>query len=295
MKSPLRRMRERRARKLARAMRPELERIERTARAAPLAQVLLAQRWRDLAAGGGPLPTFREVGFRCHSQFDEDGILLYLFSLLGTTNRVAVEICAGDGIECNAANLILNHGWHGVLFDGAEESVARGRRFYERHPDTWIHPPRFVRDWVTAENVDDLIRGAGVEGEIDLLSIDIDGMDYWIWKAIDIVRPRVVVCETHNIVPAELAITVPYDPHFEIRTPDFRSASPAAIAKLAAEKGYRLVGVHRLGFNAFYVRGDLGADLLPEVSVASCLEDPYSRRGRAERWPKVKDMGWVEV
>src|SRR5215831_18093539 len=94
-----------------------------------LVQVLLRQQYRELANRGGPLPDFADVEFRCNSQNGEDGILLYIFSLIGMTTHMALEICAGDGIECNAANLILNHGFHGLLFDGNAELIERGRAF----------------------------------------------------------------------------------------------------------------------------------------------------------------------
>jgi len=62
-------------------------------------QISLLQQYKNILAQNiKPLPTFDEVGFRCHSQFEEDGILLYLFAMIGTTNKVAVEVCAGDGI-----------------------------------------------------------------------------------------------------------------------------------------------------------------------------------------------------
>ena len=96
---------------------------------AQVGQVLLRLQYQDLARRRVDLPTLEDVEFRCHSQNGEDGILLYIFALLGTTNRKVVEICAGDGIECNAANLLVNHGWNGLLFDGDDEQIARGRAF----------------------------------------------------------------------------------------------------------------------------------------------------------------------
>ena len=68
------------------------------------------------------MPSFREVGFKAYSQFEEDGILLYIFSIIGVSNKKVVEICVGDGTECMAANLLINHGWEGLLFDGSEEN-----------------------------------------------------------------------------------------------------------------------------------------------------------------------------
>src|SRR4051794_16336778 len=151
---------------------------------AQIGQVLLRLQYQDLARRGTHLPEFSDVEFRCYSQNSEDGILLYIFSLLGTTDRRVVEICAGDGIECNAANLLINHAWRGLLVDGDPELAARGRAFYSTCRTTWISPPTFIDAWVTAENVDALITSQGFAGRVDLLSLDVDGNDYWIWKAL---------------------------------------------------------------------------------------------------------------
>ena len=259
-------------------------------------QKLLMQQYRSLATmGGEELPRFADVGFRKYSQFDEDGILLYIFSLVSPINRTCLEICAGNGRECMTTNLIVNHGWWGHLFDGDERNVRDGQRFFSHHKDTFFAPPKFTHAWVTAENVNDLIAKSGLSGAIDLLSLDIDGMDYWIWKAISIVQPQVVVCETYNMIPADKALTVPYDPLFAYESQDFLGASLAAMCNLGREKGYRLIGTNRYGFNAFFIKNGVGEEFFPEVHPAACLNDPVSTRLRAERWPLVEKMGWVEV
>lgn len=259
-------------------------------------QILLMLHYRDLLRRSvKPLPSFDEVGFRCCSQFEEDGILLYIFSLIGTVNKTAVEICAGNGIECNTSNLIINHGWQGFLFDGDRKNVEIGNKFYLNNKDTFLWPPQFKNVWITAENVNSILKNAGVNGEIDLLSLDIDGMDYWVWKALDFIKPRVVVCETHGIIDATKSITVPYNPNFKIEIPDYHSASLAAMTKLGNQKGYRLVGSHRYGFNAFFVRNSISDDLLPSVPVSACLNHPYAKHAMKERWPKVKGLHWEEV
>src|SRR5207245_1991562 len=151
------------------------------------------------AARGEPLPSFREAEFRAYSQFGEDGILLLLFAAAGAGGRRAVELCAGDGIECNAANLVVNHGWEALLVDGDPAHVARGAAFYRECDDTFLMPPRLVHSWVTAENVNGLIESHGFGGAIDLLSLDMDGVDYWVWKALTVASPRVVVLEYNNL------------------------------------------------------------------------------------------------
>jgi len=143
--------------------------------------------------------------------------------------------------------------------------------------------------------VNEAISASGVSGDIDLLALDIDGMDYWVWKAIECIRPRVVVCETHNAIAADDPLTVPYDPKFVIRTPDYFGASLSAMTALGQEKGYRLVGTNRYGFNAFFVLKDIGADLLPTVTPAECLQDPFTLEARTLRWPKIEHMKWTRV
>lgn len=262
-------------------------------------QQLLRLRYQELARSGGPLPSFDAAQFRVLSQNGEDGILWLLFAVLGVTNKRAVEMCAGAGIECNAANLIVNHGWEGFLFDGDPTNVRLGREFFARCQDTRVEPPRMIQAWITAENVNALLSDAGVTGQVDLLSLDLDGVDYWIWKALDAVEPRVVVVEYNNLWGPDDAVTVPYSANFVAQSsadgPDYAGASLAAFVKLAREKGYRLVGAERHGFNAFFVRAGLGETWFPEVPVAACLQHPFVRRSQRERWPKVRDREWVRV
>jgi hypothetical protein len=266
------------------------------------AQLQLQLVYRQLLASGTPLPALDDVGFKVFSQADEDGILLFLFSILGTVNKKCVEICAGHGMECNTANLIIHHGWTGLLVDGNPDLVQQGKAFYQSHGATFIYPPTFVASWITRNNVNDLVRTNGFEGEIDLLSLDIDGVDYWIWQALDAVSPRVVVLEYQDIIGPERALSVPYADDFNAYKypttqgmPNFCGASLTAFTKLARRKGYRLVGCNRYGFNAFFVREDLGQKALPEVPVSECFKHPKVLWGMKHRWPLVKDLPWAEV
>jgi hypothetical protein len=262
----------------------------------PVAQKSLMQSYRLLAAvAPQSLPSINDVGFRKYSQFEEDGILLYLFSLIPPINRTCVEICAGNGRECMTSNLIINHGWWGHLFDGSPANVEAGNRFFAQSRDTFLSPPRFTQAWITAENVNDLIARSGATGKIDLLSLDIDGMDYWVWKAVSVIDPQIVVCETHSLIPPDKALTVPYDPKFVFESEDYRGASLAAMCKLGKEKGYRLVATHRYSFNAFFVKEGVGERYFAATDPASCMTDPVTARQLREKWPQIKSMGWQEV
>ena len=244
-------------------------------------------------------PHLAELGFRKYSQFEEDGLLLYVFSVIGTTNRNVVELCAGNGIECMAANLIVNHGWHGYLFDGDESKVREGREFFARRPQLAMRQPVYRHAWLTAENVNDIV-GAELHGEIDLLSIDVDGMDYWLWKALDCVRPRVCIVEAANYIPSDLSLTVAYDPQAGMKEKPgletwYRGASLLAMTRLAKARGMRLIGANQHGFNCIFVRDDLGREHFPEVAVASCHANAMSAAAQRDLWPKIKDFGWQPV
>jgi hypothetical protein len=265
------------------------------------AQLLLSMAYRAKAQEQLIRP-LSEYGFSCYSQTDEDGILLYIFSVIGVTNRRCVEICAGDGIQCNTANLIINHGWNGLLVDGDRENVERGIRFYARSPRTCIYPPTLLHAWITRDTVNSLLVSSGFSGEIDLLSLDLDGVDYWIWEAITEIEPRVVVLEYQDILGPERSWTVPYADDFVAgqhsmtnAMPNFAGASLRAFVNLAKIKGYRLVGVNRYGFNAFFVRNDVGVDILPEISIEECFAHPKNLDGMRDRFPLVAEMPWVQI
>jgi hypothetical protein len=244
---------------------------ERTSPATKIVQRSLLLHYRTLVTSGDRLPSVWETGYRVFSQFDEDGVILFCLAVAGIRRGRFVDIGAGDGIvSSNTANLALNLGFHGLFVDAREAEIERGRRFYATHSDTRERPPVFVREFVTRENVNDIVRDSGFEGEIDLLSIDIDGNDYWIFEALECVRPRLVCIETHTELGLD-DFVAPYEPDFDWRRapPGTRiGASPVATTRLAERLGYRLVGANLYGFNTLYLRGDdVPVDVLPTVDV----------------------------
>jgi len=250
-------------------------------------QVGLRLKYRELFAAGSPLPSLSDVEFRCYSQNGEDGILLYLFSLLGTEHRRAVEICAGSGVECNTANLLINHGWQGLLVDGDAAQIAQGKAFYAQCPTTRFSLPTLVASWITVENVAALLAEHGFGWDVDLLSLDLDGNDYWIWQALPDLRPRVVVLEFNALLGPHESLSLPYDPKFQLdlsKLPYKAGASLPAFTKLAASRGYRLVGVHSLGFNAFFARDDLVPAGLPALTPEACFARTERLRGWSKSW-----------
>ncbi len=237
-----------------------------------IAQRSLFHYYQDRINSGRPVP-ISETGFRVFSQFEEDGILLYIFAVLGMGSKTFVEIGSDDGINSNCANLAFNFGWRGLFIDSNSESIRRGKRFYSKYPHPWMYQPLFLCADISPDNVNQLLTGNGISGEIELLSIDIDGDDYWIWTAIEVIQPKVVVIETHvrfgfhNIV-------VPYGRRGASDFSTHHGASPVAMMKLGNQKGYKLVGTNQLGFNFIFVKESLAPDILPAVDVNELLRHP---------------------
>jgi hypothetical protein len=267
-------------------------------RQSEVAQKGLIASWKQLQASGVILP-LDQVGFSRFSEFEEDGHLLYLLTLAGSTSRTVVEISSQDGRVCMATNLLVHHRWRGFLFDGDPVFVAEGQRFFASHPATRAVPPVMKAEWFTRENVNQVLAAAGVPAEIDVLSLDIDGNDLHLWNAMTL-RPRILICEFNNAVPSELALTIPYRPDFSFAALPadqalFRSASLAAYAAVGRRKGYRLVGINALGFNAIFLRNDVLAAEMPEIPVAALDANSFADEVRVKWWPRLAQLPWIEV
>jgi hypothetical protein len=212
------------------------------------------------------------------SQHGEDGITYELLKRVGmaTTNRVCVEIGAGHN-GGNAGFLVAGLGYRGLFLDGDEELVEIGRRFFDGCDVTYLH------SWISPDSVDDLLKRHGFVGDIDYLGIDLDSLDYWVWDAIRVASPKLVVIEYNQMFGAELAVTVPKIEGFRraertaegrMRWPKgYYGASLRAIARLGAAKGYRLVGTAPQGSNAYLVRDDVASDT-PAMSVTDAYRHP---------------------
>jgi hypothetical protein len=210
-------------------------------------------------------------GFKIYSQCEEDGIIQEIFKRIGVGNRTFVEFGVQTGIECNTVKLLVE-GWNGLWLEGRRSFVKKiqtGLRSFieKRHLAV-------SQAFVTAENINSLIEKGGVSGEIDLLSIDIDNNDYWVWKAINVINPRLVVIEYNATLPPPLSLVIPYDAGRETTGTNYFGASLEALVRLGRSKGYRLVGCNFSGSNAFFVRNDLAGDLFLDPPTAEEHYEP---------------------
>ena len=230
-----------------------------------------------------------DAEFKVFSQFGEDGILQYLIRQAGiqARERSFVEFGVENYTEANTRFLLLNDNWRGLVIDGSENHIAsiQASELY------WRHDLTALTSFITAENIDGLIAGAGFGGRIGILSVDIDGNDYWVWEQITSADPVIVVVEYNSVFGADRAVTTLYDPAFN-RTRAHHSnlywgASIKAFQALAARKGYALVGSNSAGNNAFFVRRDrLGA--IPELtSEQAHIRIPLPRFAQRGRPPNL--------
>lgn len=199
----------------------------------------------------------------------EDGIIQYLLSRLQPVPCTFADIGSGDGITSNCATLALHYNWSGVFIDQDTAQLAVGRRFYQKRVEQGA-AHQFVEAEVNKENINTLLKDAGLTGPVGLLSIDIDGNDYWIWKAIDIIQPAIVVVEA-KVEFGFRSVAVPYGPSNHHRAdPRYNGASVEAFRKLGEAKGYKLAGSNKQGYNLFFVKQDTA---IPAVTTADILHD----------------------
>jgi hypothetical protein len=244
--------------------------------------------------------------FTAFSQWGEDGILRHLLRHTPVARKIFVEFGVEDYTEANTRFLLETAGWSGLVLDGSEENIRRIRR----DEISWRYHLKAAHAFITRENIDDLLRDNGLTGEIGLLSVDIDGVDYWVWEAITVVQPAVVVAEYNSLFGPERAVTVPYDPQFQRSRSHFShsyyGASIAALTRLGNRKGFALVGSNSAGNNAFFVRRDLLRAPLREVSAAEAwvrrsFREARDRDGRLmlptfeEEAALIADLPLVEV
>ena len=217
-----------------------------------------ATRNRSLRHLGG----LQETEFSAYSQWGEDGIINWLVGMLPEIPRTFVEFGVVDYLEANTRLLLQMQNWRGLVMDSSEDNI----RAIKSQDISWKHDLTTKRAFIDCDNINSLITDSGFHGDIGLLSIDIDGNDYWVWKAIDAVRPAIVVSEYNAVLGDLHELTAPYQADFDRSRAHYSNqyfgASIRALTALAVAKGYTFVGTTSTGCNAFFVRNDFAPAIL---------------------------------
>lgn len=244
--------------------------------------------------------------FKIFSQWGEDGIVHYLLRHVTVPNQIFVEFGVENYQEANTRWLVEAHNWSGLVLDGSPQHVEA----IKSDVIYWKHQLKAVSAFVDADNINRLIKENGISGDIGLLSVDIDGMDYWVWKAIDVVTPAIVIVEYNSLFGPTKSVTVPYDAGFVRQKAHYSwsyyGASLAALVSLGKTKGYVFVGSNSAGNNAFFVKSDLLRSPLSELTaqegyVKRTFREARDRDGRLtfptfeEEAALIEELPLVEV
>lgn len=200
-------------------------------------------------SGGAQLAAYEQ---KVYSQGGEDGILRELFYRIGPGGRFFVEFGVQDGSECNTRLLVERYGWHGLYLEGDAANCSRLKTRWSGSSGISV-----AHAFLTAENIAGHFERFDVPTDLDLLSIDVDGNDYWLWKALSSYRPRVVVLEYNAAYPPPTRWIMRYDAGHMWDGGSHFGASLASYVDLGTRLGYALVGTDSRGVNAFFLRRDL--------------------------------------
>lgn len=214
-----------------------------------------------------------DIEFSVFSQFGDDGIIQYLINQVRPATKFFIEFGVENYLESNTRFLLQNNNWSGLIMDGSKANVD----FIKTQDFYWKHNLDAKNAFVTAENINGLLNG--VPAYPGLLHIDIDGNDYWIWKAIKETFADIVIMEYNSVFGSERAITIPYDEEFVRQKKHYSylyaGASILALCDLAEEKGYYFVGCNSAGNNAYFIRKEKIGNLKPLTAIEGYVESKF--------------------
>jgi len=183
------------------------------------------------------------------SQMGEDGVIEKIFEIIEPTNKFCVEFGAADGVTgSNMRNLVVNHGWSSFQIEGNPGRAKLLAENYAEYPQV-----KTLHSWVWPGNIEILFEENGVPEDFDFLVIDIDSNDYYVWRAIQSFRPKVVMIEMNGVFPPPQLMVIDYHPMNYWDGSDYMGASLQSLYNLGKKKGYELIYQMSKGPNVFFV------------------------------------------
>jgi len=218
--------------------------------------------------------------FQVFSQWGEDGIISYLVNNVDIENNFFIEFGVENYLESNTRFLLKKFNWSGLIIDSSQKNID----YIKKDKIYWQHDINALCEFISRENINKIFLENISQKNIGLLSIDIDGNDYWVWKAITTIDPSIVVIEYNSILGSSKNYTVPYSKNFERNKAHYSNlyygASLPALVKLGKEKGYALVTCNSAGNNAFFVKKNLLNDKVKELSIKEAFQERKFRESR---------------
>jgi hypothetical protein len=233
--------------------------------------------------------SLNDIEFKVFSQFGEDGIIDWIVEKAQIPSHLHtfVEFGVESYSESNTRFLLQNRNWSGCVLDGDPSNIELLRKRDAKL--FWHHNLVALSAFISRENINDLLTSAGICGEIGLLSIDIDGNDYWVWEAITAVRPIICACEYNAVFGDVWPLAIPYKEDFVRNRREYHNlyfgASIIALQCLAKSKGYQFLGTTSEGVNAFFIREDYAHHF--DGLIATPVSHPSSIRESKDQSGKL--------
>jgi hypothetical protein len=224
------------------------------------------------------ISSLQDVEFQVFSQWGDDGIIQYLIGNIDIRHKTFIEFGVENYREANTRFLLINNNWSGLVIDGSKENID----YIKQDNISWAYDIHAVHAFITKDNINSLIHGfleQGYDKEIGILSVDIDGNDYWVFEQIDVVNPVVIIVEYNAVFGKEKMWSIPYKENFyrldEHKSYQYWGASLKAFCRLADKKNYYFVGCNTNGNNAYFVRKDKIGKLKPLTCEEGFVESKF--------------------
>ncbi len=234
---------------------------KQTMRSIEINSILLGKLYIQKIKELKTVDSLEEVEFKVFSEWGEDGIIQYLINNIEIENKIFIEFGVSDYKESNTRFLLMNDLWKGLIIDTEKDCIAS----IKKDEIYWRYDLIAVHSFITRENINDIIVNHGFKGKIGILSIDIDGNDFWVWEKIKAVDPAIVICEYNSLLGNLVPVSIPYDANFFRTKAHFSNlyfgASLPALVQLAEKKGYDFAGSNSAGSNAFFVKKEFSGKL----------------------------------
>lgn len=239
--------------------------------------------------------------FSGFSQNGEDGILDVLRKQLTRSNRYFIEIGSADGIENNSTWLVVAEKYHGIMIDGNPRLVERTKRMIVNYSIG----AECLNMFISKDNVPTL-KSLAFHHDPDVFSLDIDGNDFYIAKALleEGFRPKIFVVEYNSVFGPDRSVTIKYNNDFEhtVSHPShlYYGVSIAGWRKWFKEQGYHFVTVDRNGVNAFFVDAAFfDQKFLNEIEPLEFAENQFQykkfRKSSEEQFKLIADQNFFSI
>ena len=237
-----------------------------------LKYIVAKSHFNQISSNYKNIKNFNQVYYKVFSQNGEDGIIEYLLNILGISNLKFVELGIGTYKEANTRYQFIDKVANGLIIDKQDNLIDQ----VSDNIEMWKGNLIVENTLITDENINNIIENANFSNDVDLFSLDLDGIDYWILKKLPDNFSKIAIIEYNSVFGGDAEVTVNYDKNFNRFNFHYSSlcygASLKAVIKLMENKGFDFLGVNDIKNNAFFVMKKYSKlfDLNNDLSLFNC-------------------------